>query len=52
LARTARRRPDLLAAAGGLTDADRRLLAAWGLDADVDGDAGDAPGDARTGDAP
>jgi tRNA (guanine37-N1)-methyltransferase len=48
LARTARRRPDLLAAIGGLTDADRRLLDAWGLDVPVDGDAGGEP---TTGDA-
>jgi tRNA (guanine37-N1)-methyltransferase len=31
LARTRDRRPDLLAARGGLTEAERRLLAEWGL---------------------
>jgi tRNA (guanine37-N1)-methyltransferase len=32
LARTARRRPDLIEARGGLTDGDRALLREWGLD--------------------
>jgi tRNA (guanine37-N1)-methyltransferase len=32
LARTLKRRPDLIAARGGLSDDDRALLAKWGLD--------------------
>jgi tRNA (guanine37-N1)-methyltransferase len=36
LVRTARRRPDLIAARGGLSEADRRLLRSFDLDDDLD----------------
>jgi tRNA (guanine37-N1)-methyltransferase len=36
LARTAKRRPDLIAARGGLSAEDRALLDEWGLDVEAD----------------
>ncbi len=44
LARTIERRPDLIAARGGLTTADRNLLAEFGLDAGEGHDSGLGPG--------
>jgi tRNA (guanine37-N1)-methyltransferase len=40
LRRTLDRRPDLIAARGGLADTDRRLLAEFGLDGDDPPDGG------------
>jgi tRNA (guanine37-N1)-methyltransferase len=45
LRRTMRHRPDLMAARGGLTDPERRLLAEFGLDDDLGGPRGSGPTD-------
>jgi tRNA (guanine37-N1)-methyltransferase len=45
LRRTMRHRPDLMAARGGLTDPERRLLAEFGLDDDLGGPRGSGPAD-------